>query len=47
MFEKVKKFYNLGLYTKAQVGRFVSKGVLTAEQYEAIVGEPFPAEKGR
>jgi uncharacterized XkdX family phage protein len=42
MFEKVKRFYDLGLYTKAQVGRFVAKNVLTAEQYEAITGEAFP-----
>lgn len=37
MFEKVKKFYDMGLYTKAQVLRFVEKGGLTPEQYESIV----------
>lgn len=42
MFEKVKRFYDLGLYTKAQVARFVVKNVLTEEQYEAITGEAFP-----
>ena len=41
MFEKVKRFYDLGLYTKAQVVAFVRKGKLTAEQYEAITGDPW------
>lgn len=38
MFEKIKKFYNLGLYTKEQVHKFVEKGVITEEQYIEIVG---------
>lgn len=38
MFEKIKKFYDLGLYTKEQVHKFVDKGVITEEQYRAIVG---------
>lgn len=42
MFEKVKRFYRMGLYNKAQVGKFVEKGVLTAEQYREITGEAFP-----
>ena len=42
MFAKIKKFYNLGLYSKEQVAQFVTKGVITAAQYEQIVGEPFP-----
>ena len=41
MFAKIKKFYKLGLYTKAQVAQFVVKGVITAEQYEQITGEPY------
>lgn len=39
MYEKVKKYYNLGFYTKKQVGDFVKKGYLTPAQYEEIVGE--------
>ena len=39
MFEKVKKFYELGLYSKEQVWQFVVKGKLTEEQYREIVGE--------
>lgn len=38
MFEKIKKFYQIGLYTAEQVHKFVEKGVLTNEQYAEIVG---------
>ena len=38
MFEKIKKFYNMGLYTKEQVHKFVEKVVITEEQYIEIVG---------
>lgn len=41
MFEKIKRFYDKGLYTKTQVADFVRKGVLTAEQYKAITGEVY------
>lgn len=41
MFEKVKHFYDLGLYTKEQVAMFVRKGKLTAEEYEEITGEAY------
>lgn len=41
MFEKVRKFYNLGIYKDEQVAAFVEKGKLTAEQYEKITGEPY------
>lgn len=38
MFEKIKKFYGMGLYTKAQVHKFVDKGIISEEQYAEIVG---------
>lgn len=38
MFEKVKRFYDLGLYTAAQVERFADKGKLTPEQVREIIG---------
>lgn len=41
MFEKIKKFYSLGLYKKEQVRLFVEKGVITVEQYEVITGEEY------
>ena len=45
MFAKIKKFYNLGIYTKIQVAAFVAKDVITAEQYEQITGEPYQEEE--
>lgn len=41
MYEKVKRFYDMGLYTKAQVRKFVEKGKLTAEEYKEITGEEY------
>ena len=37
MFEKLTKFFRLGLYTRAQLHNFVEKGVITEEQYQQIV----------
>lgn len=45
MYERVKHFYELGLYTKAQVAVFVQKGKLTPEQYELITGDPWGEEE--
>ena len=39
MFEKIKKFYVMGLYTKDQVYKFFEKGVITEEEYKSIVEE--------
>lgn len=41
MFDKIKKFYDLGLYTVEQVHKFVEKGIITEEQYKAITGEDY------
>lgn len=41
MFDKILKFFNLGLYTKKQIRQFVSKGVITPEQYKEITGEEY------
>lgn len=38
MFEKIKRFYELGLYSAEMVHKFVEKGVITEEQFEEIVG---------
>lgn len=43
MFDKLMKFFRLKLYTKKQIADFVRKGVITPEQYEQIVGEPYAA----
>lgn len=39
MFKKIKKWYDQGFWTKQMVANAVTKGVLTPEQYEEIVGE--------
>ncbi len=39
MYEKVKRFYEAGLYSKEQVAAFVRKGKLTPAEYEEITGE--------
>lgn len=41
MFDKVKKFYDAGLYTKSMVADFVKRGKITPEQYEEITGEKY------
>lgn len=41
MFDKVKKFYDLGLYTDAQVAMFVVKGKLTKAEYKSITGNTY------
>lgn len=38
MFEKIKKFYKLGLWTEEMVRNAVEKGVITENEYKAIVG---------
>lgn len=41
MFEKVKKYYDLGFYNDSQVAAFVEKGKLTPEQYKEITGKDY------
>lgn len=38
MFEKIKRWYCLGLWTAAMVQSAVAKGVLTREEAERILG---------
>lgn len=40
MIEKIKRFFNLHIYTEKHIRQFVEKGIITAEQYEEITGEP-------
>lgn len=37
MFERVKRFYKIGLYSATQAHDFPEKGVLTEEECNAIV----------
>lgn len=44
MFEKVKRFYDMGLYSAGNVAVFVEKGKLTAEQFEEITGQTYSGQ---
>ena len=37
MLEKIIRFFRLGLYTEAQLHKFVDKGVITEGQYQQII----------
>lgn len=41
MFEKIKRFYDLKLYTDKQVRKFCEKGIITADQYKKITSENY------
>ena len=41
MFEKIKKWYELNLWTKTMVKNAVIKEVITAEEYQLITGEVY------
>lgn len=44
MYDKIKKWYEWGLWTKEQVHQAVPD-LITPEEYESITGEPYiPAE---
>ena len=42
-YEKVKKYYDSGLWNDAMVRNAVVKGWITAAEYETITGEPYAA----
>lgn len=39
MFEKIKKYYDMGLYKKVHLEKLLAVGAITEEQYEKIVKE--------
>ncbi|MBQ7824777.1 MAG: XkdX family protein [Clostridia bacterium] len=41
MFEKIKRFFNLKIYTVKQIRQFCDKGVITPEQFTEITGEEY------
>lgn len=41
MFEKIKRFYDLGLWAKDMVRIAVKKNIITPEQYKEITGEEY------
>lgn len=42
-YEKVKKYYDDGLWNKTKVKNAVTKGWITPEEYFLITGEPYEA----
>lgn len=40
-FNRVKRYYDNGLWNKEMVHNAVIKGWITAEEFDEIVGEPF------
>ncbi|MBE6910519.1 MAG: XkdX family protein [Ruminococcaceae bacterium] len=46
MFKKIKKWYAQGLWTKEMVANAAGKGLISAEQYEEITGEPYESGAG-
>ena len=43
MFVIVKRYYDKQYYSKEDVAKFVVAGKLTAEEYQQITGEEYPA----
>ena len=41
MFEKIKTYYDSGLWSKERVRNMVVKGIMTAEEYKEIVKEDY------
>lgn len=41
MFEKIKRFFNLKIYTVKQIRQFCDKGVITPVQFKEITGEEY------
>ena len=41
MYEKIKEYYNSGLWSEARVRNMVVKGVITEEEYASIVGKEY------
>lgn len=40
-YEKVKSYYNRGLWNLARVKKAVEKGWITEEEYQEITGQPY------
>ena len=41
MYEKVKSYYDTGLWSEERVRNMVVKGVITEEEYASIVGKEY------
>ena len=41
MFNIVKRYYDEGIYSKSDVGKFVMAGKITVEDYKVITGDDY------
>ena len=41
MYEKIKRYYDTGLWSEERVRNMVIKGIITEEEYKDIVGKDF------
>jgi uncharacterized XkdX family phage protein len=41
MYDKIKRYYDTGLWTLEMVRNVVAKGKITAEEYQTITGEAY------
>ena len=41
MYEKIKEYYNTGLWNEERVRNIVVKGIITEEEYKDIVGKKY------
>lgn len=41
MFEKIKKYYDFGLWNEERLRNVVNVGAITAEEFEMITGKSF------
>lgn len=40
-FEKIKHYYNTGLWSEVRVRNMVIKGIISEDEYKEIVGEEY------
>ena len=43
MYERIKRYYELGVWDKERVRKAVEKGVITPQEYAQITGEDYVA----
>lgn len=41
MFEKIKKYYDKGIYKDFHIVIFLQKGIITEEEYKEIMGKDY------
>ena len=41
MYDKIKSYYDSGLWSKVRVRNMVVKGIITEEEYASIVGKEY------